>query len=230
MDRLYALVEELRAVAPQGRSARQLAERFEVSKRTIERDISALQQAGVPISAQPGRRGGYVLDKAMTLPPLNFTPGEAVAVAVMLSHADQTPFARDARSALRKLMAAMPATAAQQARGLADSVRLLLPPTASMRAATAEAVRQSVEQHRIVLIEYVDSSGERTLREVEPQFLVAGPKGWYLTGWCRLRQDTRAFRLDRVLSAALTSEMLSDLAPAPEPAVPGLTTKAPVLE
>jgi predicted DNA-binding transcriptional regulator YafY len=175
MDRLYALVEELRAVAPQGRGARQLAERFEVSKRTIERDISALQQAGVPISAQPGRRGGYVLDKAMTLPPLNFTPGEAVAVAVMLSHADQTSFARDARSALRKLMAAMPAAAAQQARGLAGSVRLLLPPAVSMRAATAEAVRQAVEQHRIVLIEYVDSSGERTLREVEPQFLVAGP-------------------------------------------------------
>jgi predicted DNA-binding transcriptional regulator YafY len=85
MDRLYALVEELRAVAPQGRSARQLAERFEVSKRTIERDISALQQAGVPISTQPGRRGGYVLDKAMSLPPLNFTPGEVAAVSVMLS-------------------------------------------------------------------------------------------------------------------------------------------------
>ena len=78
-DRLYALVEELRAVAPRPRSARWLAERFEVSARTVERDISARQQSGVPIWAEPGRTGGYCLDKARTLPPVNLTPGEAVA-------------------------------------------------------------------------------------------------------------------------------------------------------
>ena len=64
-DRLYALVEELRAVAP--RPARQLAGRYEVSTRTIERDILALQEAGVPIYAVAGRGGGYVIDKALTL-------------------------------------------------------------------------------------------------------------------------------------------------------------------
>src|SRR5215217_3549030 len=58
VDRLYAVVEELRAAGPRGRSARRLAEHFEVSVRTIERDILALQEAGVPISAQLGRRGG----------------------------------------------------------------------------------------------------------------------------------------------------------------------------
>lgn len=230
MDRLYALVEELRAVAPRGLSARQLAGHFEVSMRTIERDISALQQAGVPISAQTGRRGGYVLDKAMTLPPLNFTPVEAVAVAVLLSHADQTPFARDARSALRKLMAAMPASAAQQARGLADTVRLLLPPAAPTKTAMTDVVRQAVRQRRILRIEYTDTRGGQTVREVEPQLLVAGPKGWYLTGWCRLRQDTRAFRLDRVLSATPTPEVFPDRVRVPDPSVPGLTTRTPAWE
>jgi predicted DNA-binding transcriptional regulator YafY len=53
-DRLYALVDELRAVAPRARTARQMAARFEVSVRTIERDLGALQQAGVPIYATPG--------------------------------------------------------------------------------------------------------------------------------------------------------------------------------
>src|SRR4051812_12000104 len=71
-DRLYAIVEDLRAIAPRPRTARNLATRYEVSVRTIERDISALQQAGVPIYATTGRRGGYSLDPAMTLPPLNF--------------------------------------------------------------------------------------------------------------------------------------------------------------
>src|SRR5262245_66060665 len=70
-DRLYALVEELRAVAPRPRSARQLAARYEVSTRTIERDILALQEAGVPIYAETGRCGGYVVDKALTPPTLN---------------------------------------------------------------------------------------------------------------------------------------------------------------
>ena len=91
-DRLYALVEEMRAVAPRPRSARWLAGRFEVSVRTVERDISALQQSGVPIYAEPGRTGGYCLDKARTLPPVNLTPGEAVAMALALRRLEGTPF------------------------------------------------------------------------------------------------------------------------------------------
>src|ERR1019366_9619429 len=76
-DRLYALVEALGAVARRPRSGRWLAGRFEVSVRTVERDINALQQSGVPIYAEPGRTGGYCLDKARTLPPVNLTPGAA---------------------------------------------------------------------------------------------------------------------------------------------------------
>jgi hypothetical protein len=72
--------------------------------RTIERDLSALGQAGVPISAYQGRLGGYVLDRSMTLPPLNFTPDEAAAVAVALSRAEQAPLAGASRSALRPSM------------------------------------------------------------------------------------------------------------------------------
>src|SRR6266576_3162137 len=106
VDRLYAVVEELRAAGPRGRNARRLAERFEVSVRTIERDILALQEAGVPISSQVGRRGGYLLDRSMTLPPLNFTPAEAVATAIGLRRLDDTPWARDARTALLKIVAA----------------------------------------------------------------------------------------------------------------------------
>ena len=80
-------------MAPRPRSARQLAGRYEVSTRTIERDILALQESGVPVYAVTGRRGGYVIDKARTLPPLNFTAAEMVAVAVSLAGAQATPFA-----------------------------------------------------------------------------------------------------------------------------------------
>ncbi|MBM0259200.1 HTH domain-containing protein, partial [Micromonospora sp. 4G55] len=103
-DRLYALVEELRAVSPRPRSARWLAGRFEVSTRTIERDISALQGSGVPIWAEPGRTGGYVVDRAHTLPPVNLTAVEAVAMAVALHRLGGTPFAGAGATALRKLL------------------------------------------------------------------------------------------------------------------------------
>ena len=84
-DRLYALVEELRSRAPRPVRATELAARFEVSTRTIERDLLALQEAGVPIWAQPGPGGGYSLNPDTTLPPLNLTPEEGVALATALA-------------------------------------------------------------------------------------------------------------------------------------------------
>ena len=66
-----------------------------------------LQQAGVPIYATPGRRGGYALDTTHTLPPLNFTPGEVAAIATALSTNGATPFDTSGRSALRKILAVL---------------------------------------------------------------------------------------------------------------------------
>src|SRR5437867_13348945 len=106
-DRLYALVEELRAAAPRARSAQRLAERFEVAARTIERDLLALQEAGVPIWAQPGPGGGYGLNVDTTLPPLNLTPAEAAAIATALAATRAMPFAEAGRSALKKLAGVM---------------------------------------------------------------------------------------------------------------------------
>jgi predicted DNA-binding transcriptional regulator YafY len=124
-DRLYALVEELRAIAPRPRSARQLALKYEVSTRTIERDILALQESGVPVYAETGRRGGYVIDKRLTLPPVNFTAAEMVAIAVSLDWAEGTPFALAARSALRKVLAVAPAGQTAEAAQLMDRIRLI---------------------------------------------------------------------------------------------------------
>ena len=121
-DRLYAIVEELRGRAPEWMSATVLADRFEVSKRTIERDLSALQQAGVPIYATPGRRGGYALDTTHTLPPLNLTSGEVTAIATALSTPGSSPFNASGRSALRKILAVLRDVEADGARALAERI------------------------------------------------------------------------------------------------------------
>lgn len=212
-DRLYAIVEELRAVAPRRRSARWLATRYEVSSRTIERDLNALQQAGVPIHAEPGRAGGYGLDKAMTLPPLNFTPAEAVAVAVALHGDSSTPLHRAARSALRKIMAAMPAQEASAAAELVSRVQFLASiceEEVDVRPADPVAVPQVIEdalvRRRVLRLAYCDKNGSVSEREIEPVAFLAGMHGWYLSGWCRLRQGMRVFRIDRVLTAVDTGE------------------------
>ena len=107
MDRLYALREELRRAGSSGRTAARLARDFEVSVRTIKRDISTLQYGGFPIWARPGPRGGYVVDACATLPPINITAAEASALAAALAMCHGQPFQQHGTAALTKLLYVM---------------------------------------------------------------------------------------------------------------------------
>jgi predicted DNA-binding transcriptional regulator YafY len=203
-DRLYALVEELRAVAPRPRSARWLAERFEVSVRTVERDISALQQSGTPVYAEPGRTGGYCLDRAHTLPPVNLTPEEAVAMALALRRLEGTPFRQPAASALRKLVAAMRADDAAAAQALADRIHLV---GGSAPASMPRAAVGALPVGRVLRIGYADRAGAVTTRDIEPVGYVGIREQWYLIAWCRLRASVRIFRMDRITTVIPTREL-----------------------
>ena len=208
-DRLYALVEELRAFAPRPRTAHQLAQHFEVSVRTIERDLNALLQAGVPISSTPGPGGGYAIDKTHTLPPVNFTAAEATALAIALSRPGASPLAEALRSAVRKVVGVMPAAEAEAARRLAGRVHLF-PHDSDSRPSAARVTEDAVVRSEVVEIRYEDRYGEDTTRQVEPLALVGSGQAWYLVGHCRLRDGQRAFRLDRILDARLTGEPAPD--------------------
>ena len=206
-DRLYAIAEVLRATAPRARSARELAERFEVSARTIERDISALQQSGVPIWATPGPGGGYSVDPEMTLPPLNFTADEATAIAVALAASGPIPFGDAARAALRKLVAAMSSTSREGARELVGRIHLLQQRGQLETTPVVRAVETAVTQRKVLELDYVDRDGQRTdHRLVEPYGLAGSEDHWYLMAWCRLRDGGRSFRLDRIEGARVTDE------------------------
>jgi predicted DNA-binding transcriptional regulator YafY len=201
-DRLYALVEELRAVAPRPRSATWLAGRFEVSVRTIERDLDALREAGVPIWTENGRKGGYTLDRDRTLPPLAVTADEALAISVALRAAEDSPFAAAARRAAQKVLSSLPAAVRERERLLAG--RILT--TAAGSGGPAGVVGDAVTSGRLIHLTYAGPGG-RTERDVEPVGLIRGPSHWYLVGWCRLRDGVRGFRLDRVESAELRDEI-----------------------
>jgi predicted DNA-binding transcriptional regulator YafY len=207
-DRLYALVEELRAAAPQWRSASSLADHFEVSSRTIERDLSALQQAGVPIYATPGRRGGYALDLQHTLPPLNLSAAEVAAVASALAVDTSTPFTHAGRTALQKILAVLREVDAESTRELAARVRVFERDQEGNQ--SLAAVEQAIVERRVVEIGYVNKIGEPSSRTVEPAAVLGVRPHWYLWAFCRLRRAPRVFRLDRIRSATVLDEIAPD--------------------
>lgn len=185
----------------------------------------------MPIYATAGRRGGYTIDKDRTLPPLNFTAMEAVAVAVALHRAQTGPFESAARRALQKIMAAMSGRDAEAARDLAGRVRILEPPEppeVDTSRPVPGVIQEAIAVRKVLRLDYGDRHGATTQRYVEPVLFLAGPRGWYLVAWCRLREDVRVFRMDRVRHAVLTTEQ------APErqftlPAIPTLAPRRPQL-
>lgn len=205
LERLYAISERLRRNAPRATTAARLAEEFEVSRRTIERDLDALRRAGVPLYAERGRRGGHhTLDRTGNV-VLTLTTPEVVALLVALaSSSPDMPFADAGATAAQRLLDGLGATTRLEVDQLRRRIRTTdadrAPAPARVRRTVEEAVRRSV----VVNIDYVDQHGTRTTRAVDAVGLYAGGDGWYLIGWCRLRDDGRIFRLDRIRSARLT--------------------------
>lgn len=202
--RLYALVEELRAAAPRSLTVAMLAARFEVSTRTVQRDLQALMETGVPVRTAPGRGGGWSIDPQMTLPPIHFTTEEASALAVALAAADaSTPYAGAACTAAQKIAASMTGPASAAAQELAARIVTLSSPASSTVRA---AVEQALTTNTVLRLSYIDATGHESERTVEPAGLLTADGRWYLIAWCRTRQAGRGFRLNRIKAAAPTTE------------------------
>ncbi|MFD8979766.1 helix-turn-helix transcriptional regulator [Streptomyces sp. NPDC059564] len=212
-DRLYALVEELRAVAPRPRSAPWLARRFEVSVRTVERDLEALRQSGLPIRSDSGRAGGYSLDRDRTLPPVTLSATEALAVSVALRTAASTPFAAAAHRAGQKVLAVLPAEVRQREEALARLVYRVGDHAPGQSGKLSEMIVEAVVSGHVLHLTYTDRAGAATTRDVEPLGLLWGPSGWYLAAWCRLRSAVRGFQLDRITSLERSDERVASREP-----------------
>ena len=194
-DRLFQIVQLIR-----GRrltTAAFLAERLEVSERTVYRDIADLQQQGVPLEGEAGV--GYRLGQGFELPPLMFTHDEARALvaSVRMAQVWQDPaLAQASQVALGKILAVLPASA----RAAAQSMAVYAPPVGLAPAvqATLQLLREAAQAKRKVQFDYTDASGQASQRTVQPLGCFYWGSVWTLAAWCHTRQDFRSFRLDRI--------------------------------
>lgn len=206
LERLHAITEEIRLRAPRPVSAAWLAEELGVTRRTIERDLATLRAAGLPLLAEPGRRGGQRLHPSAVLPPLNLTDREATALLVALTIVDGMPYTAAGRSASSKLRRGLSDATATATRDLCERIRVTQPSPTGIDRRIMQVLEDAVASATVVRLDYTDGHGHRTTREVEGAGFLGAGDGWYLGAWCRLRQDRRMFRLDRIEKATLTKE------------------------
>ena len=211
-ERLYALVDLLRG-SRRPLSAARLSEEFEVSKRTIERDVQSLQIAGVPIYADHGASGGYSILREHSLPPLNLTVPESLAVLAGLGLLENSPYGAAARRARAKVLAISREDQLAPVDEALASVFVIDSPSPSE--AAVSLIPEAIAARRVVRLEYASEDGEaHTTRDVEAMGLLRGGDSWMFVGWCRLRQGIRGFHLDRIRHLEMTGEVLSERDPA----------------
>jgi predicted DNA-binding transcriptional regulator YafY len=194
-DRLFQIVQLIR-----GRrltTARWLAERLELSERTIYRDIAQLQAQGVPIEGEAGV--GYRLGRGFDLPPLMFTLEEARALAAAVQLAQQwldPELATLSEAALSRVRSVLPVDVRERTRQL----QLVVPPSSlsdAVRSSMQLLRRASLAKHK-VRVDYRDAADSKSQRVLRPLALFYWGTVWTLAAWCEARQGFRNFRLDRI--------------------------------
>lgn len=204
IDRLFAI---LLALQKQKRIRSQdLADQFEVSKRTIYRDMLALNESGVPIVSLPGE--GYELLEGYYLPPLNFSDTEAVALILgtqLLKQQAAGSVTSGAQQALDKIAAALPRSVRARVESLTSIISFFaVQDRFNLDDPHLLTLQRAIQDKRIVHLRYHGIERDATTeRVVEPYRLFYAEGIWYVEGYCRLRREMRTFRISRVEKLSL---------------------------
>jgi len=204
-DRLFRIVQLLRAGRLQ--TARSLAQKLQVSDRTIYRDVQDLQLSGVPILGEAGV--GYTLRRDYDLPPLMFDQREITALVLgsrMVATWGDAELASAANDALRKIEAVL----SPALRDRIDSVPLYVPGyglrNQGIARKTLEELRGAIGASQVIAVMYSDEKAQVTERRLRPMALLFWGNVWTLVAWCELRKDFRSFRVDRFQKLQLLEE------------------------
>lgn len=207
IDRLTAILIHLQTKRVV--KAEEIADRFEMSLRTVYRDVKALMEAGVPIGSEAGK--GYFIVDGYHLPPVMFTQDEASAMMMagklverMTDHSVRIAF----NGALLKIKSVLNEAEKDHLESLQNHIEVLRPQTslpAQEGNFLTDLQKAVVSKHLIRLEYFSNNQNDLTLREVEPIGLFYYSAAWHLIAWCRLRNGFRDFRCDRIKELKLTT-------------------------
>jgi len=189
-------------------TAQEIADRFEVSLRTVYRDIRTLETAGVPVCGEAGR--GYALVDGFKLPPVMFDPLEAISLIIaekfIPSNTDQI-WLKAYDSALTKIKAVLDDEAKANAERLTESV-VLRDPKEKPHEPFLSELFAAIASKKLLQIEYQKNDGAAAeWREIEPTGCYYHFESWYCIAWCRLRKDYRTFKVKRIKNVKETNEV-----------------------
>ncbi|MDI9862330.1 helix-turn-helix transcriptional regulator [Flectobacillus roseus] len=197
LSRLTAILTQLQT--KRLLTATKLAEKFDVSVRTIYRDIRALEQAGVPILTEDGK--GYSLMEGYKIPPVMFTESQAnaliLAEQLVLKNKD-TSFIKDYMEAIDKIKAVLQQSEKDKANLLADRTRFEQNLNRERNSNNISELQQALTNFQLVKFDYTNEKNKTTNRTIEPFALISTNENWLLIAWCRSRKEFRFFRLDRI--------------------------------
>jgi predicted DNA-binding transcriptional regulator YafY len=197
--RLLRLLSLLQARAAW--SGPELADRLEVTTRTVRNDVERLRQLGYPVHATPGVGGGYRLGAGAALPPLLLDDDEAVAVAVGLrtaANGSVTGIQETSVRALTKLEQVLPSRLRHRVNAVAAATVEVPASGPTVDAEVLTAIAGACRDRQRLRFDYRDHDGSASVRTVEPHRLVHDRGRWYLVAWDVDRQDWRTFRADRI--------------------------------
>jgi len=203
-ERLFAI---LMVLLSEGRvSASELAKRFEVSARTIYRDLDSLAQAGIPITAETGRNGGIQIMENYKLDNRFFSSSELASLLIALKSLTTANTPMSIQHTAEKLKSLIPASHSDNIeRKLQQIVVDYAPWISSGHPLTSShmVVNTALEQQRLITISYENRLGHNSERIVEPHRLIFKENSWYLFAFCREKEDFRFLKLSRIQSISL---------------------------
>jgi predicted DNA-binding transcriptional regulator YafY len=199
-ERLFALAEVLRGRRT-GVTAETLAERFEVTVRTIYRDLDALREAALPIGAERGRGGGYALDRSYSLPPVNFTAREAALIVALGKFAVDMrllPFTETLTSALDKVRAALSTSAQRELLQRLKEISFHGVPALPSKKEVRAALERAWFEQQPLRITYVDTNYIETKRTIRVVSVALDRHETRIDAADVETGERRQFRLDRI--------------------------------
>ena len=208
IDRLTAILIHLQSKKIV--RAEEMADRFEISLRTVYRDVRALMEAGVPIGSEAGK--GYFIVDGYHLPPVMFSQEEASAILLagkLVEKMTDESIRKSFESALMKIKSVLAEREKDHLESLESHVEVFQmprPPQAQFPNHFLTDIQKALVYKEVLELQYHSNQDELTKREVEPIGMFYYSAGWHLIGWCRLRNDYRDFRADRIKSLINTQE------------------------